>query len=74
MQAPILETQVLPALNGKAKIAKVNVDEAKDLAVKYAVKSIPALIIFKDGQIAKQLVGLQRGDALVKAVEEVLTA
>lgn len=74
MQAPILEAQVLPALNGKAKIAKVNVDEAKDLAVKYAVKSIPALIIFKDGQIAKQLVGLQRGDALVKAVEEVLTA
>lgn len=74
MQAPILETQVLPALNGKAKVAKVNVDEAKDLAVKYAVKSIPALIIFKDGQIAKQLVGLQRGDALVKAVEEVINA
>ena len=74
MQTPILEQQVIPAVAGKAKIAKVNVDQAKELAVRYAVKSIPALFIFKDGQVVQQFVGLQRGDALVKAIDAALGA
>lgn len=69
MQTPILEQQVIPSVAGKAKIAKVNVDQARDIAVRYGVKSIPALFIFKDGQVVQQFVGLQRGDALVKAIE-----
>lgn len=69
MQTPILEQQVIPALGGRAKVAKVNVDEARDLAVRFGIKSIPALFIFKDGQVVQQFVGLQRGDALVKALE-----
>jgi thioredoxin 1 len=69
MQTPILEQQVAPSVAGKAKIAKVNVDQARDIAVRYGVKSIPALFIFKDGQVVQQYVGLQRGDALVKAIE-----
>ena len=72
MQTPILEQQVGPAVSGRAKVAKVNVDQARDLAVRYGVKSIPALFIFKDGQVVQQFVGLQRGDALVKAVEAAL--
>ncbi len=72
MQTPILEQQVAPAVSGRAKVAKVNVDQARDLAVRYGVKSIPALFIFKDGQVVQQFVGLQRGDALVKAVEAAL--
>ena len=74
MQTPILEQQVVPAVAGRVKIAKVNVDDAKDLAVRFGVKSIPALFIFKDGQVVQQYVGLQRGDALVKALETVLGA
>ena len=74
MQTPILEQQVVPAMAGRVKIAKVNVDDAKDLAVRFGVKSIPALFIFKDGQVVQQYVGLQRGDALVKALETVLGA
>lgn len=74
MQTPILETQVAPAVAGRAKVAKVNVDDAKELAVRFAVKSIPALIIFKDGKVAQQMVGLQRGDALVKAIDTALGA
>lgn len=74
MQTPILEQQVVPAMAGRAKIAKVNVDQARELAVRYAVKSIPALMIFKDGQVVQQFVGLQRGDALVKALEAALGA
>ena len=74
MQTPILEQQVAPAVSGRAKIAKVNVDQARELAVRYAVKSIPALMIFKDGQVVQQFVGLQRGDALVKAIDAALGA
>jgi thioredoxin 1 len=74
MQTPILEQQVLPSVSGKAKIAKVNVDQARDLAVRFAVKSIPALIIFKDGKVVQQFVGLQRGDVLVKAIEAAIAA
>ena len=74
MQTPILEQQVAPAMAGRAKIAKVNVDTDKELAVRYGVKSIPALFIFKDGQVVQQFVGLQRGDALVKALDAALGA
>lgn len=74
MQTPILEQQVIPAVAGRAKVAKVNVDVARDLAVRFAVKSIPAIYIFKDGQVVQQFVGLQRGDALVKAIEAALGA
>lgn len=69
MQTPILEQQVIPAVAGRAKVGKVNVDEASDLAVRFGIKSIPSLFIFKDGQVVQQFVGLQRGDALVKAIE-----
>jgi thioredoxin 1 len=72
MLTPILETQVAPAVAGRAKIAKVNVDESRDLAVKFAIKSIPALLVFKNGKIVQQMVGLQSGDALVKAIEAAL--
>ncbi len=74
MQTPILEQQVVPAMGGRAKICKVNVDDAKELAVRYGVKGIPALFIFKDGQVAQQFVGLQRGDVLVSALEVALGA
>jgi len=71
MQGPILEQLVAP-LAGRAAIAKVNVDDAQDLAAKLAVRSIPALMIFKDGAVVKQFVGLQRGDILLQAVEAAL--
>ncbi|MDD4017893.1 MAG: thioredoxin [Kiritimatiellae bacterium] len=72
MQTPILETQVAPVLAGRAKVAKVNVDNDKELAVRFGVKSIPALFLFKDGNVVQQMIGLQRGDALVKAIETAL--
>ena len=48
MIAPIID-QLADDFKGKAKIAKVNVDEERDLASKYRVMSIPTLILFKDG-------------------------
>ena len=71
MQTPILE-QLTGALAGRATIAKVNVDEAQEIAAKFGIRSIPALMVFKDGAVVKQFVGLQRGDVLLQAVEAAL--
>lgn len=50
---------------GKAKIAKLNVDDNQNLAAQYGVSSIPMLLFFKGGQIQNQLVGL-KGKAVLK--------
>ncbi len=56
MISPVLD-QLSAELNGQAKIGKVNVDEARELAVKYNVRSIPLLLFFKDGVAKDQIVG-----------------
>jgi thioredoxin 1 len=56
MIAPILD-QLSGELEGQAKIVKVNIDEARELAVKYNVKSIPLLLFFKNGEVKDQIVG-----------------
>ncbi len=68
MQTPILE-KVAEAVGDKAVIVKVNVDDERDLAVKFNVRSIPTLIIFKDGQIVETLTGLQQATTLIPALE-----
>ncbi len=66
MQTPILE-QIVSQV-GDAKIAKLNVDEAPGIAAKYGVMSIPTLLVLKDGENAKQFVGVQQGSTLVAAL------
>jgi thioredoxin 1 len=56
MIGPVLD-QLSGEIEGQAKIAKVNVDEARELAVKYNVKSIPLLLFFKNGEVKDQIVG-----------------
>ncbi|NJM38583.1 MAG: thioredoxin [Akkermansiaceae bacterium] len=56
MIGPIID-QVGSELDGVAKVGKVNVDEARDLAVKYNVRSIPLLLFFKNGEVKDQIVG-----------------
>ena len=51
---------------GKVKIAKVNVDDAPNLAAKFSVRSIPMMVFFKDGQAKDTAVGVQSKDALAK--------
>ena len=68
MQGPILE-KVAAAVGDKAIISKVNVDEAPELAAKYGIRSIPTLILLKDGESKQQFVGLQQEAALVSAIE-----
>ena len=68
MQTPILE-KVAAAVGDKAVIAKVNVDENPELAAKYGIRSIPTIIILKDGENKQQLVGLQQEAALISAID-----
>lgn len=68
MQGPILE-QVAAKVAGRATIAKVNVDEARQTAIDYGIRSIPTLIVFKDGQPGQQFVGVQSEQQLLAAIE-----
>ncbi|PKL76971.1 MAG: thioredoxin [Candidatus Melainabacteria bacterium HGW-Melainabacteria-1] len=56
MIAPAIE-QIAEAYAGKVKVGKVNVDDEGDIASQYGIISIPTLLLFKDGQLAKQKVG-----------------
>ncbi len=69
MQGPILD-QVAAKIGDKAVIAKVNVDENAPLAAQFGVRSIPTLILFKNGLKVRDFVGVQQEPALV----EILTA
>ncbi|HEY9172078.1 MAG TPA: thioredoxin [Verrucomicrobiae bacterium] len=71
MQLPILE-EVASQTAGRATIAKVNVDEAPELAGRFGVQSIPTLLLFKDGKQVKEFVGTQSGKCLKTAIDEAL--
>jgi thioredoxin 1 len=55
--APILE-ELTKDLAGKITIAKVNVDEANEIAGQYGIRAIPTMILFKNGQVVEQFTGL----------------
>ncbi|HEX2508995.1 MAG TPA: thioredoxin [Microvirga sp.] len=56
MIGPALE-EISNEMAGKVKIAKVNVDENPQIASQFGIRSIPALMLFKDGKLASQKVG-----------------
>ena len=56
MIGPILD-ELSNEVSGQAKVGKVNVDDARDLAVKFNVRSIPLLLFFKNGEVKDQIVG-----------------
>ncbi len=58
MLAPVLD-ELAAEYDGRVQIAKVNIDEHQGLAAQYNVQSIPTLLIFSQGQVADQMVGLR---------------
>lgn len=70
MIAPIID-QLAEEFDGKAKIAKVNVDENRELSMRFQVTSIPTLLLFKDGEVVNQLVGARPKAELVKLLQNV---
>ena len=68
MISPILE-EVAVDFEGKVKFSKLNVDENTQIASDYGIMSIPALILFKDGSPAAQIVGVQSKEGIAKFLE-----
>ena len=58
MIAPILD-EIASEYDGKVKVGKVNIDEEQPIATQYGIRAIPTLLIFKDGEVAEQVVGLR---------------
>lgn len=56
----------------KLKVVKVNTDENMQTASTYGITSIPALYVFKDGQVAKKMIGAQPKPMLMQQLEEFL--
>ena len=69
MLAPVIE-DIGKKYDGKAVVAKVDVDENQSLAAKYGVMSIPTVIFFKDGKEIDRKVGVMPGDAFVQTLEK----
>ena len=67
--APILD-EIAAENPGKLTIAKLNVDENPDIALRFDVMSIPTLILFKDGQAQKRLIGAKGKRQLLAELEE----
>jgi thioredoxin 1 len=65
MIGPTLE-EIAKELHGKVKIAKMNVDENPQVPGKMGIRSIPTLMLFKDGKLAAQKVGAAPKSELVK--------
>ena len=57
---------------GKVTIAKVNVDENPDISARYGVRSIPYLVLFKNGKVLESVVGAQPPQSLQKLIERSL--
>lgn len=71
MVAPILE-ELSKEYDGKVNMVKIDVDQEPSLSGSFGVMSIPTIIIFKNGEIAKQITGFQPKPQLQQAIEEVL--
>ncbi|EKD31611.1 MAG: hypothetical protein ACD_77C00293G0009 [uncultured bacterium] len=70
MMAPVLN-DVAGDLTGNAYVGKVNIEEYQSLAQKYNVRSIPTLILFKNGSEIKRLVGIKSKDVLIKEINSI---
>ena len=71
MVGPALE-QLSDTMNGKVKIAKLNVDENQEIAMKYGIKSIPSLLLFKEGREIGRTIGAASQEAYQRFVEQFL--
>ena len=71
MIAPILD-EIAGEQNGKLRIGKLNVDDNPGVAQRYEVMAIPTLILFKNGEVQKRLVGAKGKGQLLQELHEFL--
>jgi len=71
MIAPIVE-EIAGDYNGKVKVGKVNVDFNNQVAMQYGIRGIPALLVFKGGAVANQIVGAVPKNNITQILDEVI--
>jgi thioredoxin 1 len=71
MLAPIIE-QVAEEYGEKAKVCKINTDQARESAIEFGISAIPTLILFKGGQVQKKWVGLTSKKDIAEALDKLL--
>ena len=73
MIAPIVE-ELAEEYDGKVKFSKLNVDDSPAVSMKYGIRSIPTLLVFKDGKPVDQIVGAVPKREVQKRVDAALSA
>ena len=71
MVSPIIE-ELAKELSGKVKVGKLNVDENQQIAGKFGIMSIPSVLIFKNGNPVKTIIGAQGKEKYKKEIEEAI--
>ncbi len=67
MVGPIID-EIAHDLEGKLKVAKINVDNEQELAARFNIMSIPTILLFKNGEVVEQVVGAMSKDQLLKRI------
>jgi thioredoxin 1 len=71
MVGPVVE-ELAKDYQGKAKVGKLNTDEAQEIASKFGIRSIPTLLFFKNGEVVSQMVGAYPKSKISEKLESVL--
>jgi thioredoxin 1 len=71
MLGPVLD-EIASEQSGRAKVAKVNIDQNSVLAERFGIRSIPTLLYFVGGEVRKQTVGVVSKKTIVSTLESVL--
>jgi thioredoxin 1 len=73
MLAPVVD-EVATQYNGQIKVMKMDVDKNNATPSRYGIRGIPALLLFKDGKVADQIVGFVPKDTIDKSITKVLAS
>ena len=71
MIAPLLD-ELAGEYESRLRIGKINIDEDQNLATEYGIRAIPTLLIFKNGQVAEQIVGMRSKRDLKSSLDKVI--
>lgn len=69
VMAPTID-QLSKELDGKVKVAKMNVDESNKYAQQFGIMSIPTFLLFKEGKVVQQMVGILEKDDMKEKIEK----
>ncbi|MGY8824889.1 MAG: thioredoxin [Candidatus Latescibacterota bacterium] len=72
MIAPIVE-QLSDEYEGKAKIGKLDVDSAQKIAAEFGIRSIPTLLLFKEGKVADQIIGAVPKQQIAEKLDAIIS-